>query len=343
MSTSEVPSNYLCKGIIVVIVTYGDRRALLQQVLDALPGQCVDRVVVVDNGARWPVKDELAAVYGDFVDVVEMGANTGSAKGFATGIQRALNLGAEYIWLLDDDNCPRNGTLALLHEAYDKASASTPRDRLAVVAFRPEQLTALTLGMATNRINPRINSFHGFHLRDIPYKLWRRTPWGKPRMRNILPSTTHLNVAPYSGLMFHRDLIHAIGLPNQDFILYADDYDFTYRIIRQGGKILLLTSAVLDDQELSWNATTKFGIGFVGMIKGEGDFRAFYEMRNRIYFDATCLKRSSCVFGMNRAIYMGILFVLAHALQKKERLWLLRQAVDDGLAGRLGMNKKHPL
>lgn len=45
--------------VTVTIVTYADRRALLRQVLDAVSGQGVGKVVVVDNGGRWPVKDEL--------------------------------------------------------------------------------------------------------------------------------------------------------------------------------------------------------------------------------------------------------------------------------------------
>ena len=48
--------------VTTVIVTYADRCALLRQVLDAVSGQGVGKVVVVDNGARWPVKDELTAV-----------------------------------------------------------------------------------------------------------------------------------------------------------------------------------------------------------------------------------------------------------------------------------------
>lgn len=328
---------------IVVTVTYGDRRALLLQVLDALPAQGVDRVVVVDNGARWPVKDDLIAVYGDFVDVVEMGANTGSAKGFATGIQRALDLGAEHIWLLDDDNRPHSDTLARLREAYAAASVSTPRDRLAVLAFRPEHQADVAMGVATHRINPPVNSFRGFHVRDIPYKIWRRTPWGRPQVRGALPATVRLDVAPYSGLLFHRDLIDAIGLPNADFVLYEDDTDFTYRIAQKGGDTLLVTSARLDDLESSWNVKTRFSNGFAGMLKGEGDFRAFYGMRNRAYFDAACLMHSSFVFGVNRAVYMGVLYVFANVLNEKTRFRLLRQAIDDGLCGRLGVNERHPL
>jgi GT2 family glycosyltransferase len=331
------------KATTVVTVTYGDREHLLRQVLNAVRDMDVSRVVVVDNGSAWPVKSELKAAYSDFVDVVEMGENTGSARGFATGIQRALDWGAEYVWLLDDDNRPRGDTLQKLRDAYSKAQASTPRDRLAVLAFRPEHQADVAMGVATHRINPRVNSFRGFHVLDIPYKIWRRTPWGRPRVLAELPATVSMEQAPYSGLLFHRDLIQSIGLPNADFVLYADDNEFTYRIAKKGGRTLLVTSAMIDDLESSWNVKARFGNGFVGNLEGVGDFRAYYAMRNGVYFDVTNMNRNGFAFWVNRSVYMAILFVFSIILGKRARYRLLLVAVHDGLAGRLGVNKAYPL
>jgi hypothetical protein len=285
----------------------------------------------------------LNAIYHDFIDVVEMGGNTGSAKGFATGIQRALDLGAQYIWLLDDDNRPRGGALQKLQEAYAEAQRTTPRDRLAVLAFRPEHQADVAMGVATHRINPRANSFRGFHVLDIPYKIWRRTPWGKPSIRGKLPETVALHMAPYSGLVFHRDLILSIGLPKTDFVLYGDDNEFTYRIVQKSGRTLLVTTALIDDLESSWNVKTRFSNGFAGNLIGDGDFRAYYATRNGAYVDKTFMKKNRIVFWVNHSIYMRLLFLFSVALGKGERYRLLRDAVNDGLAGRLGMNDRFPL
>jgi len=339
---SQGPSPILAE-VFCVTVTYGNRRHLLTQLIDSLLAQGVSKLVVVDNGAKWPVRIELVETYGDFIDVVEMGGNTGSAKGFATGIQRALDLGAEFVWLLDDDNLPRSDTFQKLRDAYSEAQDSTPRDRLAVLAFRPEHQADVAMGVAAHRINPRANSFRGFHVLDIPYKIWRRTPWGKPRVQEHLPAIITLEQAPYSGLLFHRNLIQAIGLPNIDFVLYGDDTEFTYRITKKGGRTLLVTSAMIDDLESSWNIKARFGNGFVGHLEGVGDFRAYYSMRNGVYFDSINMNRNGFVFWINRSVYMKILFVFSAVLGKKARYRLLRQAVDDGLAGRLGVNKAYPL
>ena len=227
--------------------------------------------------------------------------------------------------------------------AYSEAVAATPRDRLAVLAFRPEHQVDVAVGVPVHRINPRENSFRGFHVLDIPYKLWRRTSWGRPRVRRGLPATVTMEQAPYSGFLFHRDLIRAIGLPNTDFVLYGDDTEFTYRITRKDGRIILVTNALLDDLESSWNIKARFGNGFTGMLNGAGDFRAYYGMRNGVYFDTISLKRNSFVFWLNRMVYMGVLFVFSIVLKKRERYNLLRSAVGDGLEGRLGLNERFPL
>ncbi len=338
MSSSGPPS-----PVTVVTVTYGERRALLRQVLDALPAQGVSRAGVVDNGARWPVKDELAAAYGDFVDVVEMGRNTGSAAGFGAGIQRALDAGAEFIWLLDDDNRPAPDCLAALRSAYQDLRGQHPADLLAVLAFRPEHQADVAAGVPLRYVNPRRNSFRGFHVLDIPYKFWRRTPWGRPSASVGLPARVDLVIAPYSGLFFHRAMAERFGLPRADFVLYADDTEFTYRLTHAGGRIALITTAPIEDLESSWNVRQHQGSSF-GVLLGQGsDMRVYYGTRNGVYFDAHCRAHDRLVFTLNRWVYLAALAGLAQLGGQRARLKLIQQAVRDGLSGRLGVNKGFPL
>jgi GT2 family glycosyltransferase len=329
--------------VTTVIVTYANRSALLRQVLDALPAQGVGKVVVVDNGAHWPVRDELVAAYGDFVDVVEMGRNTGSAGGFAAGMQRALDLGAEYLWLLDDDNRPAPGCLPALLHAYAGLRAQCPPDRLAVLAFRRGHQIDVAAGVPLRYVNPRPGSFRGFHVLDVPYKIWRRTPWGRPRVRGGLPAQVVLHVAPYSGLLFHRALAQNFGLPRSDFVLYADDTEYSYRITQAGGQIALVTAAELQDLETSWNVREAQASSFAILLHQGSDFRAYYGTRNGAYFESHCQASTPWVYALNRRIYMTVLSILAHLHGKQARLALVRQAIADGLAGRLGVHPDYPL
>lgn len=326
-----------------ITVTYGERRDLLRQVLDALPAQGVGKVVVVDNGARWPVKAELTAAYGDLVDVVEMGLNTGSAPGFAAGMQRALDLGAEYLWLLDDDNRPEPGCLSALLHAYAGLRAQCPADRLAVLAFRPEHQADVAAGVPLRYVNPRRNSFRGFHVLDVPYKIWRRTPWGRPRVRGGLPAQVVLHVAPYSGLLFHRAVVERCGLPRADFVLYSDDHELSFRITHAGGQIVLVTSGQLRDMESSWNVHGVHTDSFSILLHQGSDFRAYYTTRNGTYFETHAQVQNPWVYALNRGVYLTILSILARLHGKQARLAVVRQAVGDGMAGHLGENSDFPL
>ncbi|MBB6186543.1 glycosyltransferase [Rhodanobacter sp. MP7CTX1] len=331
-------------SIFAVTVTYGQRRSLLEQMLVATLAEGIRDIVIVDNGAGWDV-GELVSQYPDAsLHLVSMGSNQGSAAGFAGGIGAAMQAGAEMIWLLDDDNRPLTGALHALLEVYAVllAHGGTKQDT-AVLAFRPEHQADVAMGVPQARINPRRSSFLGFHVLDIPYKLWRRTPWGKPQARHGLPAMVKLDIAPYSGLLLHREAVEAIGLPRTDFVLYADDSEWSFRITRRGGRIVLVTTAHIEDLESSWNIKRRFGTSFSGLLCGPGDSRAFYSTRNAAFLCTHCQPSNWPLRAINRTTYLALLWFLAWAKGRHGRYRLLNQAVSDGVAGRLGLHSEYPL
>ena len=54
-------------------------------------------------------------------------------------------------------------------------------------------------------------------------------------------------------MLAHRSLYQAIGLPLRELVLYADDTEYTRRITAMGGRLRLVTDALIDELELSWN------------------------------------------------------------------------------------------
>lgn len=326
--------------VAAVVVTYGNRRELLLRVLEQLTCEAVAKVVVVDNGSGWDLKGSLSGRYGSLVDILTMGSNTGSARGFAAGIAHAVAIGCQYLLLLDDDNYPRPGMLSTLLAAHKRASVSTPRDRLAVAAMRPARMpdSAVAWMLADD---PPADSFHSFHLIDLPSKLWRRTPWGRPRASG-LPELISLKAAVYGGLLFHRDLVAMIGLPNPAFVLYGDDIEYTLRITRAGGRILLVTAALLDDLELSAWQRSAYKNRF-GLLLGEpSDLRAYYTMRNSTYLSHRYLRQRALVYALNRVAFTVLLGACAIAYRKQARYRLLRRAMLDGLRGRMGVCQEFP-
>lgn len=324
--------------VTVVTVTYGDRKILLRQVLDALRDvNNVERVLVVDNGATWDVKSDLITLYQDWVEVVVMGKNTGSATGFVAGMRRAIEIGAELIWLLDDDNCPEPNTLEILYEHYLHESSVVDASLLAVGVFRPVGQT----GIVPSRFTPRHSSYCGFHVIDIPRKIIKRTPMRRLLRHPTLPSTIDVGVAAYSGLLFSKELLQRVGFPKEDFVLYCDDYEWTRRITAQGGKVLLVTRAIVMDLQSTWGGA--HGNSLLSFLHGRGDATAYYAMRNEVFFYSTLWRKSRYMYFLNQAIFTSLLWLIGKSTGREARLGLLRKAARDGMTGKLGMNPEFPL
>jgi GT2 family glycosyltransferase len=327
--------------VVAVLATYRDRSAMLEAVLERLRAEGVARAVVIDNGATWPIAKRLAERFGEFVDVVGMGGNRGCALGYARGMERALDLGADLVWLLDDDNRPMPGSLALLLEAWRTERAEIGASHLIVTAVRDEHHADVLAGVPERHLKIRWNSFGGFHLRDLGYKFWRRTPFGRPPGR---PSATvRVDVTPYGGSLFHREVVQRFGLPMLEFYQYGDDIEYMWRLTRDGGRIIVVTAARIEDLEVSWNPTVQLSNRFSGLVAGSSAFRTYYATRNATYFESRFRRRGRVMFAINRLIYQGMIWYYARRSGHPERYRLIREAIADGLAGRLAINPRYQL
>lgn len=86
--------------VVAVVVTF-EAPERLRACLEALAsqGRPPDRVVVVNNGA--PLAGRLSVA--DSVVLIDSATNTGPAGGYHVGMERALQMGATWLWLMDDD------------------------------------------------------------------------------------------------------------------------------------------------------------------------------------------------------------------------------------------------
>ncbi len=91
-------------SIAVIVLTWNGRALTLECLasLEAVTTPNV-RVMVVDNASTDGTVDAIRDRYGDRVTVVATGANLGFAGGNNAGIRRALDEGADFILLLNND------------------------------------------------------------------------------------------------------------------------------------------------------------------------------------------------------------------------------------------------
>lgn len=101
-------------SVIVAYNNYHDVDILMQKLRQIDYGNHV--IIIVDN------TDDESLAYPGYDDVVyqKTGQNSGSASGFAMGMQLAYDCGADWIWLHDQDGYPYEGCLdALLNVNLD--------------------------------------------------------------------------------------------------------------------------------------------------------------------------------------------------------------------------------
>ncbi|HLX48135.1 MAG TPA: glycosyltransferase family 2 protein [Streptosporangiaceae bacterium] len=251
--------------VTAVVVTY-NRRDLLLEALAAVQAQtrAPDVVIVVDNAST---DDSAAAVREKFpgVRVAQLGRNTGGAGGFAYGMKLALDGGADLIWLMDDDTVPEPGALRALTEARGRRPGQPP----ALVASRVLWTDGREHPMNTPRVKP----------------LATRAERAEAERAGCLP----IRSASFVSVLVDADQARRRGLPQADYFLWNDDFEFTTRLLRGSTGWLCPDSVVV-------HKTKTFG-----STDNDPGERFFYEVRNKIWM----LRSSAPLAPLERLIYGG--------------------------------------
>lgn len=252
-------------SVVAVVVTW-NRHDLLLEVLGALRAQTlpVSRVVVVDNASTDGTAETLRSQADDVVTVTAR-TNTGGAGGFALGIRRALELGCDAVWLMDDDTVPEPGALAALVRARDEFPLGTP----AVVASR----VVWTDG------------------RDHPMNTPRPSPFASSGEREAAASVGCVPVrsASFVSILCDGAAVRERGLPVADYFLWNDDFEYSTRLIRGGHGLACPASVVV-------HKTRTFG-----STDADPGPRFYYEVRNKVWM----WTRSRSLSPVEKAVYGG--------------------------------------
>jgi rhamnopyranosyl-N-acetylglucosaminyl-diphospho-decaprenol beta-1,3/1,4-galactofuranosyltransferase len=251
--------------VVAVVVTY-NRRELLLESLAAVRAQsrAPDVVIVVDNASS---DGTAAAVRDRYPDVAlaELARNTGGAGGFASGLTLALADAADLVWLMDDDTVPEPGALRALLEARGRHPGGPP----AVMASR----VVWTDGRAHPMNTPRPKPF----------------ATGPERDAAAAAGCVPIRSASFVSILVDAGVCRERGLPQADYFLWNDDFEFTTRLLRGRAGLLCPGSVVV-------HKTKTFGSTDV-----DPGPRFFYEVRNKIWM----LRARSPLAPAERVLYGG--------------------------------------
>lgn len=324
--------------VAALLVTYGSRWEYLHRVLAKLRSDPnISGVIVVDNASSVSVA-KLVEQHGlrSFVDVISNKRNVGSAKAFAQGLARLIEGGRyTHVYMLDDDNEPQEeaiSELVALQNAHGNRSAqlSLRRDRVEFAQAEKD-------GRAVRHVR---DSFLGY---EIVGAVRKRIPGRTQSVETSRKSrAVDVEYAPYGGLFLPLAIVKEVGLPEEDFVLYVDDHEFTTRITRAGVQIRLCLDSVVEDLEKSWHlAKNKRNVPPL-FAESSSDFRIYYSVRNRVAFEREYLIRSRPRYMLNVVSVLVIqslkaLLAGASVGQIFRRFKLICRAWSDGWNRRLGI------
>ncbi len=323
----------------VVTVTYENRFQFLKQVIEAVFNNGAGRVIIVDNASEPESKQamqELKVKFDGKVTIIVLPENSGSAGGYKAGLEYAHNSPCcEYIWLLDDDNVPDQNALSELLKQYCELSRYTQRDRLALLSLRDfGHLKKATEGKSVKQCFKKKSSFMRFHIKELPNKFCDIL--NKAKIKRTVKAHITIPFGSFGGLFFHSTVLSSIGFPDERFFVYCDDCEYTSRLSRIGGKLVLVPSSHIRDIEPCWS----FKAPFPGVLTAGSDFRVYYGVRNHAYFDSHIWQDSLFTYRLNKYIVYFILLLFAIRYNRWNRLKLIFRAVRDGETGVFGRNLK---
>jgi GT2 family glycosyltransferase len=318
-------------SVCLVTVTYGQRSVYVLKALESAVAEGVRHAIVIDNGSFEPVGEALRERFGNWVTVERFDRNQGSAPAFKKGIKLACDSGCELVLLLDDDNVLAEGCLRELVDAWKDLSQQHGEDNCMVLGFRPHHRPSEGLG--------ELNGFLGFHIKDVPKKMFRRLIGTRSEASPAeAEHFVQLPYAPYSGLLFQRHVVLRHGLPDERFVLYADDLEFTHRIVSSGGVVMLVERARVEEQEISWNSLNDERSFIERLVRQGADAAVFYSVRNRCFFEAHKRRHSRWARRLNKLCMQGLIGGLCLYHGKTQRWTLICRAINDGEEGRLGVS-----
>lgn len=329
-------SEYYC-----LIVTYNNRWQFLSRVLERLGENVGLNVVVVNNGSTDFPETQSSVLNFNTYKRIDFTENVGSAKAYGEGLKYIRNVCPDAIvWMIDDDNLPENGAFAILKERLFAEESLHGHQNIMVLALRPSRnyLTRIVAGENIEKVLSYGNDFLGFSFKKLVYKL---LPKLNMKIDSSRTNSITLPYAPYGGLMFRSGVIDKIGYPDERFFVYADDFDFTSRLAKIGGEIIIEPRAVVHDLELSWQSTSANTSKLPLALRGS-PFRVYYSTRNFIFFQKQRLVKSQLAFAFNALIYILYLSLRAALSGKFAGFAVFLNAVIDGWRGNFDNSKYRP-
>lgn len=238
-------------SVAAVIVTF-NRLEKLQTVIASIEAQthAPSSLVIVDNASTDGTGEYLKSLESSLhLDIVSLPTNTGGAGGFSEGMRRGYELGADFVWIMDDDGYPEPDALAHLIRGFDEA-AEELGDRMPFACSMVKYIDGSICEM------------------NNPVPTW---DWG--RLLALGQNSVMVTRCSFVSVLIPRWAIERHGLPYKEYFIWFDDAEYTLRLSRECPGVQVLDSVTVHD--MGENSGVNFG-----MIDAKNAWKFAYGVRN---------------------------------------------------------------
>ncbi len=264
-------------------------------------------IICVDNGSTDGSAQAVRERFGHVV-LIEAGANLGYAGGNNLGLRYALDHGASWMVLVNND-----ATVAAdVIEGFERALDQRPRAGLLAgkVYFADRPWTIWFAGQRVSTLTGYSGRPRGYGRRDAP------------RYQNVVATDRAVGAL----MAVSRETLETVGLFDEALFAYVEDVDLALRVRETGIEIVVAPDA------RAWHQVSASTGGEAGstdtLYYGVRNTIAVLERRRPLGSVGNALRRAS----------IGTTYGL-HALTRPDRraaLAAVREGLSDARAGRLG-------
>lgn len=299
-----MPANH--QVIVAVVVTF-NRRDLLERCIEALRHQSCrpDRILIIDNASTDGTGEWLLALSTEFPDLmcaVSLPMNGGGATGFAEGMKRGFELGADWVWMMDDDAEPLPDALEALMEL-----TPAPEHIHGSLAVAGERTSWATTLLAPNRVVTEAAE---------------------------IPAHAEVLSLPFLGFLIHRSLASRLGLPDAGYFIAADDIEYCLRAQKAGARLYIAGKS-----RIAHPPSTNHEISLLGRkinYLSLPPWKRYYDTRNRLLnarqYHGVKLWTEAVPGTLTRLVA-----TLVREPRKLAQFWAVTTGMIDGLLGLKGI------
>ena len=296
--------------VCAIVPTY-NRKELLTNCLKAMLSGIVvpGTIIIVDNASTDGTKEHIESLFPNEIEqgkvvYISLEENLGSAGGFATGLQKGMEMDTDYFWLMDNDAEPTENALwELLKRANQKTCVAS------ILIDKNGQELSWPLIV---KVDGKIREFQ--FLSEIPSNCILEAPF----------------YVQFAGMFIPKNIVSTIGFPRTDYFTWADDVEYGHRMWAKGYKVIYVQESIVFHP-----AYKKIIVNFLWrkniILMAAPDWKQYYGLRNSVYLLTRC---SQWMDTIRSIVYFFLVWKAKGA--KLNTLHFYVKGLWHGIIGKLG-------